>query len=110
MPSHSRNHVVNKNTVSKSTVSKSKGPFSCLVFSLMALPSTTLAAGESAQDASAVASSVMVVTGQRESEVAPGSYRAEASSLANKQSVEFLEQARTINVVTPAGHARLQSR
>ncbi|WP_255303240.1 TonB-dependent siderophore receptor [Cobetia sp. 5-11-6-3] len=105
MPSHSRNHVVNKNTVSKSTVSKStvsksKGPFSCLVFSLMALPSTTLAAGESAQDASAVASSVMVVTGQRESEVAPGSYRAEASSLANKQSVEFLEQARTINVVT----------
>ncbi|SOC54101.1 iron complex outermembrane recepter protein [Chromohalobacter canadensis] len=45
-------------------------------------------------------SATMVVVSDRLSEVAPGSYRARASSLASKQPVSFLEQARTIDTVT----------
>lgn len=53
-----------------------------------------------AQHASEAASETLIVTSDRLTDVAPQSYRAQRVSLASKQPVSFLEEARTVETVT----------
>lgn len=52
------------------------------------------------EPASETVSETMIVTSDRLTDVAPQSYRAQRSSLASKQPVSFLEEARTVETVT----------
>ena len=53
-----------------------------------------------AQQANEAASETLIVTSDRLTDVAPQSYRAQRSSLASKQPVSFLEEARAVETVT----------
>ncbi|MDQ7735470.1 TonB-dependent siderophore receptor [Halomonas sp. SpR1] len=52
------------------------------------------------EPASETVSKTVIVTSDRLTDVAPQSYRAQRSSLASKQPVSFLEEARTVETVT----------
>ena len=53
-----------------------------------------------AQQTDETASETLIVTSDRLTDVAPQSYRAQHSSLASKQPVSFLEEARTVESIT----------